>query len=222
LGSAGESEPLRARAAISLGPVLELAEGDGFADPDEVPITEDMFRNIQDSLQKLYMDAGTPKEVRRRTLEASVRSPQPWHPDAIGVACASGDREWMLTAVFAMRWVRGFDNQILAALKSADPEIHYEAVTAAGNRELDAAWPHIVELVNDARTPQPLLLAAIGAVGSIRPTEAGQVLIDLADSEDEEIADAAEEARLMAEGALADEDEDDEEDDDEEEDEWLN
>jgi len=88
----------------------------------------------------------------------------------------------MLTAVFAMRWVRGFDNQILAALESADANIHYEAVHAAGNWELDAAWPHIVELLNDPDTPKPLLLAAIGAAGSIRPAEAGMILVDLADS----------------------------------------
>ena len=89
-------------------------------------------------------------------------------------AYSSGDKEWMLTAVFSMRWVRGFDDQILAALKSDDPEIHYEAVLAAGNWELDAAWSHMVALVNDARTPKPLLLAAIGAVGSIRPRRRGK------------------------------------------------
>jgi hypothetical protein len=147
-------------------------------------------------------------------LEASVRAHQTWHRDAITYAYSSGDKDWMLTAVFSMRWVRGFDDQILAALKSADPEIHYEAVNAAGNGELDAAWSHVVELVNDAATPKPLLLAAIGAVGSIRPAEAGNILVDLADSEDEEIAEAADEAMAMAE--VVSEEEDDVEDD------WIN
>ncbi len=31
-----------------------------------------------------------------------------------------------------------------------------EGVEAAGNCGLDAAWPHIVELVHDARSPKPL------------------------------------------------------------------
>jgi len=48
-----------------------------------------------------------------------------------------------------------FDNQILAALESANTDIHYEAVHAAGNWELDAAWDHIVELLNDPDTPSP-------------------------------------------------------------------
>ena len=213
--NAGEPEQLRARAAISFGPALEQAHIEEFEDPDDVPITERMFRNIQDSLRKLYLDNSTPKEVRRRILEASVRAPETWHQDAIAQAYSSGDKEWMLTAVFAMRWVLGFDNQILEALKSADPDIHYEAVQAAGNWELDAAWTHIVELVNDPETPKPLLLAAIGAAGSIRPAEAPGILLDLADSEDEDIAEAADEAMMMAEGAAAYQEEDDEEDDEE-------
>ena len=212
--SADEPEQLRAKAAISLGPVLEQADMDGLEDPDDVPITERTFRNIQDSLEKIYLDNSTPKEVRRRILEASVRAPETWHQDAIRYAYSSGDKEWMLTAVFSMRWVRGFDDQILAALKSADPKIQYEAVNAAGNWELDAAWSHIVELIHDAHTPKPLLLAAISAVGSIRPAEAGNILVDLADSEDEEIAEAADEAMAAAEVAS------DEEDD--EEDKWIN
>ena len=218
--NAGEPEQLRARAAISFGAALEQASNDEFDDPDDVPITEGMFHNIQDSLQKLFFDTGTPKEVRRRVLEASVRAPEDWHQDAIAQAYLSGDRKWMLTAVFAMRWVRGFDSQILAALESADPEIHCEAVQAAGCWELDAAWDHVVELLVDPHTPKPLLLAAIDAAGTIRPAEAGIILVDLADSDDEDIAEAAGEAMTMAEAAAACEDDEDEEED--EEGEWIN
>ena len=59
-----EPDPLRGRAAISLGPALEYADIDGFEEPDDVPITEPMFRKIQETLHKLYMDAQTPKDVR--------------------------------------------------------------------------------------------------------------------------------------------------------------
>jgi len=214
--SPGEPAELRARAAISLGPVLDQAFTDEFEDPDAVPITERTFRNIQDSLQQLYADDSIPKEVRRRILEASVRATEPWHQEAIRAAYSSGDRDWMLTAVFSMCYIRGFDDQILEALKSADPDIHYEAVDAAGNWALDEAWSHIVALVNDAGTEQALLLAAIGAVASIRPAEARKILADLADSDDEEIAETAQEAIAMAEAAP------DETDDEEDETEWIN
>jgi HEAT repeats len=214
--SADEPAELRARAAIALGPVLEQADLDGFEDPDEVPITERTFRNIQDSLHKVYLDDGVPKEVRRRILEGSVRAPQDWHPPAIKAACSNGDRDWMLTAVFSMSHVRGFDDQILEALKSADPVIQYEAVRAAGTWQLDAAWSHIVALVNDPATPKALLLAAIEAVGSIRPQEAGEILVELSDSDDDEIAEAADEAMMMAQTTS------DETDDEEEGNEWSN
>jgi hypothetical protein len=115
-----------------------------------------------------------------------------------------------------MHYVRGFDAQILKALNSADPEIHYEAIRAAGNWELGAAWPHVAAIVKDAGAPKPLLLAAIGAVASIRPAEASRILADLADSDDEDIAEAADEAIGMATVAS------DEEDEDESGSEWIN
>jgi hypothetical protein len=219
--SPDEPERLRATAAIALGPVLEQSDleqlgTDGFDDPDDVPITHRTFRNIQESLQKLYFESSVPKEVRRRILEASVRAPESWHPDAIRIAYLSGDKDWMLTAVFSMRWVRGFDDEILEALKSADPEIHYQAIEAAGAWQLAGAWSHVVALVQDPRCPKPLLLAAIGAVADIRPAEAGPILVHLSDSADEEIAEAATEAMAMADATP------DEEDDEEFGGDWIN
>jgi hypothetical protein len=213
--SAEEPEGLRARAAISLGPVLEQADID-FDDPESVPITQQTFHNIQATFQKLYFDDSVPKEVRRRILEASVRAPESWHQSAIETAYSSGDREWMLTAVFSMRWIRGFDDQIMEALESADPDIHYEAVEAAGNWGVAAAWSHVSAIVQDAGSPKPLLLAAIGAVAGIRPAEAVEILADLTDSDDEEIAEAADEAMAMAETTP------DEEEDEEGGGEWIN
>ncbi len=197
VGSAEETEKLRAKAAIALGPVLELADMDGF-DDDSVPISEATFLGIQGSFRRLYMDAVVPKFVRRRILEASVRAVQDWHHDAIRAAYSSDDRDWKLTAVFAMCWVPGFHDQILDALENTDPDIHYQAVCAAGDWEVDAAWPHVAALVTSLGTDKPLLLAAIDAVGSIRPHQADEVLFDLTGSDDEDIVEAAEEAMTMA------------------------
>ena len=113
-----------------------------------------------------------------------------------------------------MRWVRGFDDQIMHALKSEDPEIRYQAVIAAGNWELDGAWPHIAELVQDAHSSKPLLLAAIGALSCIRPAEARNILADLDESDDEEIAEAVSEAMAAIEGPTGEEGDED--------DEWVN
>src|ERR1019366_9308427 len=153
-------------------------------------------------------------------LEAAVRAPVDWHTDAIRSAYASHDPEWKLTAVFGMRHVRGFDEQIVEALESADPLIHYEAVCAAGVWEIDAAWPHVVALLAAPGIDKDLLIAAMQAVAGIRPREAAALLVDLADSEDEAMA----EAEGLSDHELEDDDEfagEDDEDDEEENDEKI-
>lgn len=203
--SVAEPEDLRAQAASSLGPALQQADIYEFDDPDAVPISEKTFHKIKQSLRQVYLDSGVPKLVRRRILEASARAAEEWHAGVIRSAYANDDREWKLTAVFCMRYVRGFDKQILEALESADPAIHYEAVRAAGNWEVAAAWPHVAALITAADTSKAVLLVAIEAVSTIRPREAGVLLAALADSEDEDIAEAADEAMGMAEGRSDDE-----------------
>ena len=203
---------LRGAAILSLGPVLEYADMDEFEDPDDVPISEETFRGIRESLRDLYMDAGVPLEVRRHILEASVRAPQDWHQNAIRAAYFSGDESWKLTAVFCMRFVQGFDEQILEALASENQDIQYHAVCAAGNWGIDAAWPNIVALVHSDGADKHLRLAAIDAIAGIRPQEAWEILDDLTVSEDEDIVKAACEAIAMAKVLLDEEygDEDDE------------
>ena len=192
-----ESEALRARAVISLGPVLETAYIDEFEDPEAVPVSEKTFHAIQTSLRKLYMDVDVPMEVRRRILEGSVRAPQGWHQEVIRDAYSSGDALWRLTAVFCMRYVRGFDNQILEALKAENEEIHYEAVCAAGTWRVDGAWPYIASLAVTDSTDKSLRLAAIEAVASIRPQEAADILAELTLSDDDDIVETAYEAMAM-------------------------
>jgi hypothetical protein len=218
LGNSEEPEELRGQAAISLGPAVEQADTYGFEDADDILISEETFRSVHEKLRKLYMDLDVPKEVRRRILEASVRAPQSWHENAVRAAYSSRDKDWKLTAVFCMRFIRGFDDQILESLDSKNPDIHYQAVCAAGNWEVDAAWPHITALVTSEKTDKDLLLAAIDAVAMIRPQEASEILVDLTASDDEEIVEAAYEAMAMAEPW---EDEDDEDEDDEDEDDKL-
>lgn len=211
--SNSEPEELRATAAISMGPALEHAYIEEFEDPDDVPISEGVFHKIQDSLHSLYMDTDVPEYVRRRIMEASIRAPQAWHQDAIGSAYTCDDEDWRLTAVFSMRWVEGFDDQILESLESDNEDIHYQAVCAAGIWEVDAAWSHVAGLVRAKGIDKSLLLAAIEAVTGIRPQEAAEILGDLTSFDDEDIVDAAYEAMTMAKILIFDEfdDEDDDE-----------
>ncbi len=194
-----EPETVRSAAAISLGPVLEEAElwADELDDPDTA-VSANVTEAIRDGLRGAYLDGEAPKEVRRRALEAAVRGRADWLASAVRAAYHSGDGAWKLTAVFCMAHVAGFDREIVEALGSDDPEIRYEAVRAAGTWGVDAAWPHVRALVLDDETDKPLLLAAIDAAAGIRPGEAAELLGDLMESEDEEVADAVFEALAMA------------------------
>ena len=208
LQNANEPEALRCMAVISLGPALEFAYMDGFDDPEEVPITESMFRNIQETLHRFYRDARVPRKVRRRILEASVRAPEDWHKEAVRAAYRSNEEDWKLTAVFCMQYIDGFDEQIFESICSKNPDILYEAICAAGNWEIDAAWPYIAALISSDQTEKELLFAAIEAAVMIRPGEAAEILEPLTDSDDEDIVDAVYEALAMA-GELWDDEEDD-------------
>ncbi|MBN1626763.1 MAG: hypothetical protein JW944_09590, partial [Deltaproteobacteria bacterium] len=176
-------EELRETAVIALGPVLEHTY-DEIDLGDERTISSDTFNRIQESLKKLYMDMDTPKEIRRRTIEASVRAPQDWHYNAVISAYESHDEDWKLTAVFCMRYINGFDDHILEALNSANPDIYYEAICAAGDWGLEDAWPHIVSIINGRGDDKSLLLAAIEATFNIRPEDTADLLSALIYSED--------------------------------------
>lgn len=208
-----EPEQLRATAVIALGPALEYMY-DEIDIAGEQTISVSMFNRIQEFLRKLYMDMDISKEIRRRIIEASVRAPQDWHYDAVAAAYESDDQDWKLTAVFCMRFIEGFDSQILEALNSGNPEIFYEAICAAGDWGLAGAWPHIEAVIREKDTDKSLLLAAIEASVIIRPQESMNILSGLLYSDDEDIVDAVHEAMSTAEMTM-DDDFNDEEDEDE-------
>lgn len=195
-----EDEEVRGAALIALGPALEQADMMGFDEEDYIVISEEVFRMLQSALQKLYMNPDLPKDIRRSVLEAAVRAPQQWQYEAVRAAYTGNDEAWRLTAVFCMGYLDGFDAQIMEALGSGDPDIHFHAVCAAGNWDVHDAWPHIAALVRSDETEKELRIAAIGALAGIRPEESVEILNELIDSEDEDIVEAVFEALAMAGG----------------------
>jgi len=218
VSSAEEPAKVRERAAISLGPVLEECDMDGFDDPYVEPtVTEATFLRIQKALRAVHDQRSAPKDVRRRALEAAVRAEGDWQRSAIREAYRSSDPEWKLTAVFCMQYVEGFDGPVMEALKSKDSELHREAVRTAGARNLERAWPHVRNLLlADGEGDKDLLLTAIAAAGEICPEDEREVIEELLDSEDEDVVEAARDAIETLDigggdwdGDLEEEDEDD-------------
>jgi hypothetical protein len=71
LRNSEESKQVRARGAISLGPILEYAETEGFDDASDVPISRRTFQGIRESLHQLY---GT-RTFPRKSDGESLRHP---------------------------------------------------------------------------------------------------------------------------------------------------
>ena len=215
-----EADDMRGRAALSLGTALDQGFCSEFDDEDEIIISETEYLTIGMWLRRLYYQADISDDVRRQILEASVRSPEDWHRAAVRAAYAANDREWRLTAVYCMRFVKGFDERILEALVSEDEDFRYNALLAAGNWGMEDAWPHILSLLKNKDTDKDMLLAAIEAVAGISPYQAPEVLYEFTNSTDDDIVDAAFEALAMAEaiaeeeGLNDDDDCEDESDDD--------
>ena len=121
IGRTGEPEALRAAAAIALGPVLELADTDGFDESGRrCPSASARFAESRICSGNFISIPAFPSETRRRDLEASVRASEDWHKDAIAAAYSSGDRDWMLTAVFP-RYVRGLRRTDIGCLEERRP-----------------------------------------------------------------------------------------------------
>ena len=193
-----EDEELRAVSAISFGAALEHADMMGFDDPDDILLSEKTCKKIQKTLRKIYMDTDSPKLLRRRVLEASVRAPAEWHKEAVRAAYEDDDEEWKLTAVFCMVYIIGFENQIQEALGNKNTDIHFHAIRAAGAWEMLSAWDHVSALVKSKDVEKEILMAAMESAALIRPEEAEGLLAPLLESDDEEIVAAAEEALALA------------------------
>jgi HEAT repeat protein len=211
VSSMDESDELRSKAAISLGPVLEEADLNGFDEPEELQVSKEVFDRIQETFHRLFLDKTGSKEVRRRVLEASVRSPQPWHADEVRNAYDDGDEEWRLTAVFCMRYIKGFDDQIAEALENENSDIQYEAVRAAAAWEIQGCWPSVARLLKKD-TEKFTLLAAIEAAAAIHPEDLSEILGDFLESDDEDISDAVLDAISQAEGVMGWNDDPDDDD----------
>jgi len=191
----GDSLPLRCAALRALGPVLDDADmqEEGFL--DALPVTDKKIDAIRDTLQALHDGCGHPDELRRAALETSVRWPEEWHADAIREALAC---HWTLTAVFCMRYVEGFSEDIMQALNGGSPEIRGQALLAAAAWEVQEAWPHVLAVLAQNSSDADTLIAAIEAAASLRPDQAEVFLRPFTRHRNERVAAAAEDAIATA------------------------
>lgn len=211
LKNEAEDLELREQSAVALAPALEdalmasLTEGEDLGEDPELDlplVAPEILNDVRKTLESIYRNENAPEEIRRRSLEASVHAPEDWHVEEVKAAYKRDD-DWKLTAVFCMRFVDGFDQEILDALDSKDVEVLYEAVGAAGTWEIDSAWDKLTTMMDNKDVDRELLMVCMEAISVIRPQEAIERIVPYLESDDEDIADAATEALEMAEMAGA-------------------
>lgn len=200
IASSDAAVDVRGDAIIAFGPVIEISGIDYDDDEDALdydesgnPVSRETFDAIVREIGELYSDETQPKLVRRRALEVLIRDPQPWHAHAVRKHFASPDPEWKRTAVFAMGMISGFDRELVKVVETEDGDLLYEAVRAAGNMEVTGVAHRIRDLAADDDTEPALRFAAIAALPHV-DADAADVLSELVESDDEDIAEAAEEA----------------------------
>ncbi len=197
-----EDVGVRAEAALGLGRYVVLGEF-GNLRPSDLAV-------VEDALTEAINDSAEAEEVRGRALESIGASSEDWVRDLIGDAYSSGSHRMQVSAIHAMG--RSCDAEwlpdVIQQLQNDDPELRYEAATAAGMIGDEAAVPHLAFLVHDEDGEVQQM--AIEALAEIGGSEARSILERLVTSGDERAEDAAREALASMEmaGAYGDEDDD--------------
>ncbi len=213
-----ESDDVRARVPIALGPTLELCfwelDDEGRLPPPSdwnvAPLTQGVYDRLVETLRRVYLDGTVPELVRRRVLEGAVRSPQSWQEKAAAAAFRSNEEPWRITAVFCMGYLSGFDDEIVEAFESGSEMVRFEAIRAAGQRVVKRLAGPLQALAGDPEADHEERLAAIEALPAMEDPRTFELLDELVAGPEKEIAEAAEEALgevsmlAMAEEALDD------------------
>lgn len=174
------AEDVRAAAAFALGRFVYLGELETI--PDAIRIS-----NVQNLLDVL--NGEDLPMVRRRALESLGFSSHPKVPEMIQKALSSNDSQWITSALYAIG--RSADEQwssfVLEHLNSADSEIEFEAIRAAGELAIDEARDALLDKLEETTEDTEKRYAIIWALSLIGGDAVKEKFADLLEnSEDEE------------------------------------
>lgn len=191
------SEDVRARAAISLGPALELWEmerDDPFPmEGEEFTLDPKLAEEIHAGLLAIVRDEEEPKLVRRRALEAAVRCISDEHDRLIRRFWIDPDPEWRLTAIFAMGEYTFYEKDILAAVENDElaPVLRAEAFRSAAKLDLKKISRLAKKIAGDASQPEELRAGALKAYASLAPIKSQDLLERIAEEEEGDLQELA-------------------------------
>ena len=158
------TEEDRARAAISLGPAMELHSFMEYYEDDG--ITEEVATEAEAALWEVYRNEAEPELLRRRCLESLARNPtDDLRAEITKTLTQSGP--WKMTAVFAAGCTVGFEKEIREAASDDDLGVRIEAIRAAAGLGLKELGRHLVALARDDEANHDERCEAILALAQI-------------------------------------------------------
>jgi HEAT repeat protein len=177
---------VRSAAATALGRFALLAEHQKISNDNRARISQSLLAVIHNHAELV--------DVRRRALEAIAPFSLPEVTQVIWEAYRREEHGLRISSVYAMG--RNCDllwmPTVLKEMDNDDPEMRYEAATAAGELGEAEAVPRLIEMTRDA--DMEVKLAAIRALGKIGGQEAKQRLRTLLTGKSQAVREAAEHA----------------------------
>ncbi len=210
---------VRTRALSTLGHYIVDAEIEMYNDleNEERALSDGDVQRVVDFLFDTAQNTVLSVDERRYSIEALAFLDDPEVDELIDWAYQQNDPRYRASALFAMgrsgnlRWT----DLVLTELHSANREVQYEAVRAAGELGLQEATEDLIRLVRGRGVDKALRLRAIYSLGEAGDDRAYAVLEELCHARDRDVREAAREAAeewlmsSMAEHLDMDQDEED-------------
>jgi len=150
-------------------------------------LEEDLLHRIEETLISVIRSDENPT-LRRQALEAFGYSGR---DEAVAILESGYEREdplWVSSALRAMG--RSHDNRwngsVTAKLLDADPRIRYAAAEAAGELNIEAAGPILIQMLEDEEEDDEVTMAAIWAISQIGGEDARAYILSLLENADGE------------------------------------
>lgn len=182
-----EAAVVRAAAATALGRFVYLGEIE--------KIHQEQSALAEEAVLETIRMGGEELDVRRRAIESIAYSSRPGVSQIIENAYYDDNEKMQVSAIFAMG--RSADSrwrpQVIAELENENNEIRFEAARACGELEASEAVGKLIQIIDDDPDPQVQEMA-VWALGRIGGREAREALELCSESDNEAIAQAAEEA----------------------------
>ncbi|MGB8648152.1 MAG: HEAT repeat domain-containing protein [Anaerolineae bacterium] len=189
---------VRTRGLSALGHYIYEKEMSDYQDLDEdhEPIGDSDLQRIVSFLFATAQNSDLSVDERRYAVESLAFLDDPAVDALIEWAYEQQEPRYRVSAIFAMgrtgdlRW----SEHILSELHSANREVQYEAVRAAGQIGLQEATEDLIRLAHGRGVEKSLRLIAIYALGETGDDRAYPILEKLCHARDRDVRDAAREA----------------------------